>query len=117
MAGQPDFPPAGLSVLESGWNPTRHRSAWGGGLVEASTSGFPAEVVDFQPSGQPGGSTDFSIGADKPPSWHPKLTLYRLLVIFSTVGLVAAKGATSYLNLTYASITLEWILSVVVFLG
>jgi len=49
-------------------------------------------------------------------SWHPKLTLYRLLVIVSTVGLAVAKTATSYLNLTFASITLEWILGVVVFL-
>ena len=48
--------------------------------------------------------------------WLPKLTLYRLLVIFSTVGLAAAKSATSYLNLTFASITLEWVLGVVVFL-
>jgi len=49
-------------------------------------------------------------------SWHPELTLYRLLVIVSTVGLAVAKTATSYLNLTFASITLEWILGVVVFL-
>ena len=48
--------------------------------------------------------------------WLPKLTLYRLLVIVSTVGLAAAKTATSLLNLTFASITLEWILGVVVFL-
>ncbi|KIM40768.1 hypothetical protein M413DRAFT_49666, partial [Hebeloma cylindrosporum] len=47
---------------------------------------------------------------------HPKLTLYRFLVIFSTIGLGAAKTVTSYLNLTYASITLEWILGVVLFL-
>jgi len=50
------------------------------------------------------------------PSWHPKLTLYRLLVILSTVGLAAAKTATFCYNLTFASITLEWILGVVVFL-
>ncbi|KAF9478428.1 hypothetical protein BDN70DRAFT_921893 [Pholiota conissans] len=49
-------------------------------------------------------------------SWHPKLTLYRLLVITATVGLGIAKAATSYLNFTYASITLEWILGVVVVL-
>ena len=49
-------------------------------------------------------------------SWHPKLTLYRLLVIVSSGGLAAAKTATSYLNLAFASITLEWILGVVVFL-
>ncbi|KIM40721.1 hypothetical protein M413DRAFT_28498 [Hebeloma cylindrosporum] len=54
--------------------------------------------------------------AGSSPSWHPKLTLYRLLVILSTVGLAVAKTVTSYLNLSFASITLEWILGVVVFL-
>ena len=49
-------------------------------------------------------------------SWHPKLTLYRLLVILSTVGLAIAKTVTSYLNLSFASITLEWILGVAVYL-
>jgi len=49
-------------------------------------------------------------------SWHPELTLYRLLLILSTLGLAAAKTATSVRNLTFASITLEWILGVVVFL-
>ncbi|KAF8159769.1 hypothetical protein B0H34DRAFT_417352 [Crassisporium funariophilum] len=48
--------------------------------------------------------------------WHPKLTLYRLLIVSLTVGLAIAKSATSYLNLTFASITLEWILGIVVFL-
>ncbi|KIM40723.1 hypothetical protein M413DRAFT_166742 [Hebeloma cylindrosporum] len=50
------------------------------------------------------------------PPWHPKLTLYRLLVILSTLGLAAVKTVTSYLDLSFASITLEWILGVVVFL-
>jgi len=54
--------------------------------------------------------------AESSISWHPKLTLYRLLVIVSTIGLAVAKTATSYLNLTFASITLEWILGVVAFL-
>jgi len=117
MTRQPDFSPAGLSELVSEQNPTRHRSAWGGNLVEYSTSGSTAEVVDFQPSRHPREITNFSMGLDRPLAWHPKLTLYRLLVIFSTIGLGAAKAATSYLNLTYASITLEWVLSVAVFLG
>ena len=38
--------------------------------------------------------------------WQPNLTLYCLLFILSTVGLAAAKSATSYLNVTFASITL-----------
>lgn len=117
MARQPDFSPASLSRLESERDPTHHRSAWGGDLVEDSTSGFTAEVVNFQPSRHPREINNFSLGADRPLAWHPKLTLYRLLVIFSTIGLGAAKAATSYLNLTYASITLEWVLTVVVFLG
>jgi len=46
-----------------------------------------------------------------------KLALYRLLVTPSTVGLAVAKTATSYLNLIFAAIALEWILGVVVFLS
>ena len=110
------FSPTELSELESERNPTPHHSAQGKeNPVEYSPSGSTIELVDFQSSRQSGGITTFSRGRDS-PAWHPKLTLYRLLVIFFTVGLGAAKAATSYLNLTYASITLEWILSVVVFL-
>jgi hypothetical protein len=75
------------------------------------------ELVNFQSSTQSSEITNFWMGADRPPAWHPKLTLYRLLVIFFTIGLGSAKAVTSYLNLTYASITLDWILGVVVFLG
>ncbi|KAF8148664.1 hypothetical protein B0H34DRAFT_811867 [Crassisporium funariophilum] len=49
-------------------------------------------------------------------AWHPKLTIYRILVITSTLGLAVAKSATSFLKLTSASITIEWILGVVFFL-
>jgi len=121
MARRPEFSPADLSELESERNPTRHRSAWGSGPpvapVEYSPSGSTIELVNYQPSRQPGEITNFWMGANRPPAWHPKLTLYRLLVIISTIGLGVAKVVTSYLNLTYASITLEWILGIVVFLG
>lgn len=49
-------------------------------------------------------------------SWHPKLSLYRLLVLLATIGLGVAKAVTAYLNFNYASITLEWITGVVVFI-
>jgi len=110
------FSPTELSELESERNTTRHRSARGRENPVGSPSGSTIELVDFHSSRQSGEITTFSRGGDRPPAWHPKLTLYRLLVIFSTIGLGAAKVVTSFLNLTYASITLEWILSVVVFL-
>ena len=72
-----------------------------------------ADLASHRPSSQPSSQIP---SAEPSISWHPKLTLYRLLVILSTVGLAVAKTATSYLNLTFASITLEWILGVVVFL-
>ena len=121
MARQPEFLPANLSELEGERNPTHHHSAWGldppAGLFEYSPSGSTIELFNFQSSRQSSEITNSWMGADRPPAWHPKLTLYRLLVIFSTIGLGAAKAVTSFLNLTYASITLEWILGVVVFLG
>ena len=61
-------------------------------------------------------SSRISSRAGSSVSWHPKLTLYRLLVIVTTSGLAVAKTATSLLNLNFASITLELILGVVVFL-
>ena len=81
-----------------------------------SPSGLTIELVDLantRPSSRPSSPVS---SAGSSVSWHPKLTLYRLLVIVSTIGLAVAKTATSYLNLTFASITLEWILGVVVFL-
>ena len=74
------------------------------------------ELIDFtstRPSSR-SSSRESTTAADL--SWHPKLTLYRLLVILSTVGLAVAKTTASLLNLDFASITLEWILGVVVFL-
>jgi len=121
MTRQPEFSPADLSELESERNPIHHRSAWGleppVGPVAYSPSGSTIELVNFQPSRQPENITNVHMGGDRLPAWHPKLTLYRLLVIFTTIGLGTAKAVTSYLNLTYSSITLEWILGAVVFLG
>ena len=82
-----------------------------------SPSGLTIELVDLansRPLSRPASRISSRAGSSLP--WHPKLTLYRLLVIVSTVGLAAAKSATSYLNLTFASITIEWALGVVVFL-
>ena len=81
-----------------------------------SPSGSTIELIDLA-SARPSTQLSSRVSSvESSLSWHPKLTLYRLLVILSSVGLTAAKTATSYLNLTFASITLEWILGVVVFL-
>lgn len=92
-------------------------AAWRRGPRVEYSSRSTTELVNFRSSRPSSEITNSGIAGDKPPAWHPKLILYRLLVIFSTIGLGTAKAVTSYLNLTYASITLEWILSVVVFLG
>ena len=87
-----------------------------GALIDYFPPGSTIELADLaspRPSSQPSSQIP---SAEPNISWHPKLTLYRLLVVVSTVGLAVAKTATSYLNLTFASITLEWILGVVVFL-
>ncbi|KIM40716.1 hypothetical protein M413DRAFT_166659 [Hebeloma cylindrosporum] len=81
-----------------------------------SPSGSTIELIDLASVPQSSRPSLRISSAGLGLSWHPKLTLYRLLVILSTVGLAAAKTATSYLNLTSASITLEWILGVAVFL-
>ncbi|KIM40714.1 hypothetical protein M413DRAFT_28491 [Hebeloma cylindrosporum] len=73
----------------------------------------PIGLASIRPSSHP---LSRRISTESNLSWHPRLTRYRLLVILSTVGLAAAKAATSYLNLTFASITFEWILGVVVFI-
>jgi len=81
-----------------------------------SPSGSTIELIDLARTRPSTRLSSRVSSAGSSLSWHPKLTLYRLLVILSTVGLTAAKTATSYLNLAFASITLEWILGVVVFL-
>ncbi|KIM40719.1 hypothetical protein M413DRAFT_166675 [Hebeloma cylindrosporum] len=81
-----------------------------------SPSGSTIELIDLASNRQSSRLSSRSLSAGSSLSWHPKLTLYRLLVILSTVGLAAAKTATTCLNLTFASITVEWILGVAVFL-
>ena len=112
MASLPLLSPPSTE-LDGERNTTHYHSAWGTEPpVEYLPSESTTELVDFKSSRNSGDI----IGTDRPTAWHPKLTLYRLVVIFSTVGLGVAKDVTSYLNLTYASITLEWILGVVLFL-
>jgi hypothetical protein len=81
-----------------------------------SPSGSTIELIDLANTRPSSRRSSQISAAGSSPSWHPKLTLYRFLVILSTFGLAAAKSVTSYLNFTFASITLEWILGVVVFL-
>ncbi|KAH6907487.1 hypothetical protein BKA70DRAFT_1489507 [Coprinopsis sp. MPI-PUGE-AT-0042] len=49
-------------------------------------------------------------------SWHPKLTGARLFVIFTTIGLGTAKAATSYRGDTIAPVTIEWVMTIVLFI-
>jgi len=48
--------------------------------------------------------------------WHPKLTPFRLLTLGTTIALGTAKAVESYKQVTYVSVTLEWVLGVVAFL-
>ena len=47
--------------------------------------------------------------------WHPKVTPYRLLVIFTTIGLGTAKAYTVSRNLVFVATSIEWVTSVIVF--
>ncbi|KIM49824.1 hypothetical protein M413DRAFT_438943 [Hebeloma cylindrosporum] len=47
--------------------------------------------------------------------WHPKITVYRLLVISTTISLGSAKAAATFNGKSYVSITIEWISGVAVF--
>ncbi|KAH6907464.1 hypothetical protein BKA70DRAFT_1562988 [Coprinopsis sp. MPI-PUGE-AT-0042] len=49
------------------------------------------------------------------PSWHPKITLSRLIVISLTVGLGTAKAAASYRGEMFTAVTLEWIMTILLF--
>jgi len=49
--------------------------------------------------------------------WHPKLTGFRLLVIFLTVGLGTAKAITTLHGQIWTSVTLEWMIGVAVSLA
>ncbi|TDL24731.1 hypothetical protein BD410DRAFT_59028 [Rickenella mellea] len=46
--------------------------------------------------------------------WHPRLTLYRLLVISLTAGFGLAKAILTYLGQSLGSTTLEWVFAVVI---
>jgi hypothetical protein len=47
--------------------------------------------------------------------WHPKITVYRLLIISTTISLGSAKAAATFHGKSYVSITIEWIAGVAVF--
>ena len=47
--------------------------------------------------------------------WHPKVTVYRLLVISTTISLGSAKAVATFYGKLYVSTTIEWIAGVVVF--
>jgi hypothetical protein len=47
--------------------------------------------------------------------WHPKITLYRLFFISTTVCLGSAKAVETSHGKSYVSTTIEWIAGVVVF--
>ena len=48
--------------------------------------------------------------------WHPKLTGVRLLVIVTTIVLGTAKAAMTYQGDTVAPVTIEWVITIVVFI-
>ncbi|KIM49827.1 hypothetical protein M413DRAFT_408142 [Hebeloma cylindrosporum] len=48
------------------------------------------------------------------PRWQPKITLYRLLVISTTISLGSAKAVAVFYGKSYVSITIEWIAGVAV---
>ena len=47
--------------------------------------------------------------------WHPRITLYRLLVISTTISLGSAKAVETFYGKSYVSTTIEWIAGVAVF--
>ncbi|KDR80971.1 hypothetical protein GALMADRAFT_91662 [Galerina marginata CBS 339.88] len=50
------------------------------------------------------------------PRWHPKITIYRLLMLSTTLGFGTAKVITAYQQKSYVSTTIEWVSGVAVFL-
>ena len=59
-----------------------------------------------------------SFGIDtsqRPDRWHPRITPFRLLTLGTTIALGTAKAVETYQKAIYVSVTLEWILGVVVF--
>jgi len=49
-------------------------------------------------------------------SWHPRITFYRLTVILSTIWLGTAKAVYTYQGREFISITIDWIMGVVIYL-
>jgi len=47
--------------------------------------------------------------------WQPKLTVYRVLVISTTISLGSAKSVAVFNGKSYVSITIEWIAGVAVY--
>jgi len=67
--------------------------------------------------------TDLSIFESAPAQvsnsdsrWHPKITLYRLSFISTTICLGSAKAVETSHGKSYVSTTIEWIAGVVVFI-
>ncbi|KDR67383.1 hypothetical protein GALMADRAFT_161645 [Galerina marginata CBS 339.88] len=52
----------------------------------------------------------------RPRSWHPKITLYRLIVLTTTVILGTAKAVMTESGRTFVPITLEWVAGTFLFL-
>ena len=47
--------------------------------------------------------------------WHPKITVYRLLIISTTISLGSAKAIATFHGKSYISTTIEWVAGVAVF--
>ena len=50
-----------------------------------------------------------------PVRWHPKITLYRLVVLLTTMCLGVSKAMMSARGAVVVSVTLEWVSGVAVF--
>jgi p-aminobenzoyl-glutamate transporter AbgT len=47
--------------------------------------------------------------------WHPNITVYRFLIISTTISLGSAKAIATLHGKSYISITIEWVAGVAVF--
>jgi hypothetical protein len=47
---------------------------------------------------------------------RPRITLYDLLVLFTTIGFGIAQAVASFIGTTIVPVTLQWIASIVIFL-
>ncbi|KIM49831.1 hypothetical protein M413DRAFT_438947 [Hebeloma cylindrosporum] len=59
--------------------------------------------------------SDLSLISNSGSRWHPKITVYRLLVISTTISLGSAKAVATFYDKEYVSTTIEWIAGVAVF--